>query len=203
MIKISHIEKSTELLGPYKRFVIWVHGCCFNCEGCLAVNNRSGKYTEITASALADMIIAENIEGITISGGEPFLQSEELCEAVRLVRVRKDIGVIIYSGFRLEELKEKPSAFGLLSETDLLIDGRYIKELDNGRPFIGSSNQKLIYLSDRYKKIGSEYYTLNGLRKAEIKLSPEQAVLIGVPSENVLNVWNEIKKKTGGNIYDF
>lgn len=75
IIKVSHIEESTNLLGPYNRFVIWVHGCCFDCEGCLAENTKNGVYEEVEIDLLAKRVAKSPCEGITISGGEPFLQA--------------------------------------------------------------------------------------------------------------------------------
>ena len=201
-ILISHTEKNTDLLGPYRRFVIWVHGCCFDCEGCLAESTKNGAYTETDIKELAQEILSSETEGITISGGEPFLQAKALFELVSLLKSIKDIGVIIYSGFTLEELQENEENRDLLTVTDILIDGRYIKELDDGKAYIGSSNQHLYYLSDRYKDIGQEYYSADK-RRAEIKFTLDKAVLIGVPSKNVLNVWQKVKEKSGGDICDF
>ena len=56
-ILISHTEKNTDLLGPYRRFVIWVHGCCFDCEGCLAESTKNGAYTETDIKELAQEIL--------------------------------------------------------------------------------------------------------------------------------------------------
>ena len=201
-ILLSHTEKNTDLLGPYRRFVIWVHGCCFDCEGCLAESTKNGAYTETDIKELAKEILSSETEGITISGGEPFLQAKALFELVSLLKSIKDIGVIIYSGFTLEELQENEENRDLLTVTDILIDGRYIKELDDGKAYIGSSNQHLYYLSDRYKDIGQEYYSADK-RRAEIKFTLDKAVLIGVPSKNVLNVWQKVKEKSGGDICDF
>lgn len=202
ILMISHTEKNTELLGPYRRFVIWVHGCCFDCEGCLAENTKNGAYTEKNIYELAEEILCSGTEGITISGGEPFLQAESLFRLIEYIKTVKNIGVIIYSGFTLEELSEDESCKKLLSVTDILIDGRYIKELDDGRAYIGSSNQRLYYLSDRYRSIGEEYYS-SYKRRAEIKINLNEIVLIGVPSKNVLDVWKKLKEKSGGNISDF
>ncbi len=202
ILKVSHVEESTTLLGPYNRFVIWVHGCCFNCEGCLAENTKNGSYEELGIDMLSQQIANSSCEGITISGGEPFLQVPALLKLIRSVREIRDIGVIVYSGFELAELKRNDETAALLPEIDILIDGRYIKELDDNRAYIGSSNQRLYYLSSRYINIGKEYYE-TGKRRAEIKLTGIQAVLIGVPSHNVLKIWQDIKEKNGGINNDF
>ena len=202
ILKVSHYEENTTLLGPYNRFVIWVHGCCFNCEGCLAVNSKNGVCKEIDINELANKIVESGCEGITISGGEPFLQVYELIKLIRLVKEKRDVGIIIYSGFTIEEIRRDENKEVLLSLIDILIDGRYIKELDDGKAYIGSSNQSLIYLSQRYKTIGEKYYSETN-RKAEIKFYQNQVVLIGVPSNNVLEVWKKLKEKNGGMRNDF
>ena len=65
------------VLGPYKRSVIWVSGCCFDCEGCIAQNFRHKEGTVTTVEEMGDWLIgATGEEGITVSGGEPLLQTE-------------------------------------------------------------------------------------------------------------------------------
>ena len=194
-MKISHTESNSNLLGPFNRFIIWVYGCCFDCEGCLAINTRHGAYYEVDVKDLANEIINSSCEGITISGGEPFLQAEELARLIELIRAKRDIGVIVYSGFTLHEIECNKSKLPLLKQLDILIDGRYEKELDDGRAYVGSSNQVIHYLTDRYREAGAKYYSASK-RRAEIKFTPTQAVLIGVPSKNVLNLWQNLKAKS-------
>ena len=190
---ISHIEESTTLLGPFKRFVIWVHGCCFDCKGCLAHNTKHGTYKQMTVEELGEIILQQkNIEGLTISGGEPFLQANALRKLIDYLRARKDLGVIIYSGFKRNQLEQKPEYQALLMVTDILIDGPYIEELDIGQPYIGSSNQKIHQLSERYINDAS-YYSQKG-RRAEIKIFSDQVVLVGVPSKEALKTWNDLKE---------
>ena len=196
-LKISHVESNSNLLGPYNRFIIWVHGCCFDCEGCVAVNTRFGAYKEILIEDLADEIIKSSCEGVTISGGEPFLQAQELLILLQKIKKVRDVGVIVYSGFTLSEIKNDSSKSPLLNEIDILIDGRYEKNLDDGRAYVGSSNQVINYLTERYKNAGAKYYS-ESKRKAEIKFTSSQAILIGVPSREVLNLWKSLKNKISG-----
>ena len=202
VLRVSYIEESTDLLGPYNRFVIWTHGCCFDCGGCLAINTKAGSYQEANILELADKIVQSSCEGITISGGEPFLQAAALLKMIRTVKARRDIGVIVYSGFTIDEIKFDKEKNNLLNEIDVLIDGKYIKELDDGRAYVGSSNQVIHYLTSRYKIVGEDYYSQKK-RRAEIKLTRSQAMLIGVPSKTVLKVWQDLKDKSGGMKNDF
>lgn len=137
----------TEDLGPGKRFALWVQGCKRNCKGCIAPSLRDMDGGEVMKiSDLAKRIISSGAD-LTISGGEPYLQSEALCVLIDTVRTsRPQTGVICYTGNTYEDISSDP----LTSRVDLLIDGEYIEELDDGRPMRGSSNQRLIFLTDRY-----------------------------------------------------
>jgi anaerobic ribonucleoside-triphosphate reductase activating protein len=202
LLKISHMEESSTLLGPYERFIIWVHGCCFDCEGCVAENTKNGAYEEVKTDGLARWIASSPCEGITVSGGEPFLQAKALADLIGKIKKHRDIGVIVYSGFTLEEIKQDKEKIPFLSCIDVLIDGRYVKALDDNRAYVGSSNQVIHYLSQRYADIGKTYYAAEK-RRAEIKLTGTQAILIGVPSHSVLKTWQDIKEKSGGMRNDF
>lgn len=202
MINYSHFVTNTEFLGPYKRSVLWVQGCCFSCEGCIAPEmQKNGGHFADTAT-LADILLSDaSTEGVTISGGEPFLQADALAEMIDTMKSQRNIGVVIYSGFTLDELKEKSvsdsGVKNLLLRTDILIDGRYIKSLDDGIAYRGSSNQNIICLSDRYKDISQSYYG-DFARKTELKIDKDRLVLVGVPSQDTLAAVKNIISKARG-----
>lgn len=197
-LRISHYVDETKVLGPYVRSVLWVHGCCFDCEGCLAKKMNNGDYKTAPADKLAEHFLSvKNTEGITISGGEAFLQAEALVEMVKLIRAKRpDYGVIIYTGFTIEELRDRKDASvdALIEQADIIIDGRYIKELDDGIPYRGSSNQRILMISDRYREAAKEYYT-PGTRNIEIKVTEKNIYMVGVPSEHGLKIWEDLERK--------
>lgn len=196
-LRISHFVNKTTLLGPHERFVLWVQGCCFSCRDCLAAElHDSHSGIEVSVRALADLIAnLTDIEGITISGGEPFLQAHLLAQLIALIRQKRDLGVIIYTGFSFESLESGESgvsgATELIECADLIIDGQYINELDNDEFAVGSSNQKKIFLTSRYKEAAKKYYGVHG-RKTEVILYPDRSVLVGVPSRQTLKIWNTL-----------
>lgn len=198
-LRISHYVDETKVLGPFVRSALWVHGCCFNCEGCLAKEMNSREYKAADAEKLAEHFLSvKDTDGITISGGEPFLQAEALSLMIRRIRdTRPDYGVIIYTGFTLEELKGKNDASTdeLLGMADIIIDGKYVKELDDGVPYRGSSNQRILLLTDRYKDISKEYYNTSGKRNIEIQVTGKNIYMVGVPSENGLKIWEDLERK--------
>ena len=170
----------TEVLGPGNRFAIWVQGCKRHCKGCIAKDSwdfNGGKFVEID-DLVQQILQQDDIEGITISGGEPFLQQEALCELIAKVREHKDIGVIIYTGMRYSEIETTT----LAHLADIIIDGEYVVELNDNKSLRGSSNQNVICLTDRYKDVISQYYGVQG-RKIELLLSEGTAQMIGIPSK--------------------
>ena len=190
------------VLGPGTRAVLWVHGCCFDCPGCIGHRYKEGEWLEATPSELADWYLGLACDGLTVSGGEPMLQAEALAEFVRLVREQRDCGVIVYSGFTHEQLEERAvddeGVRSFLSAIDLLIDGRYVDELNDGRPYVGSSNQRIIALTDRYRDDVDAYYGQATARKMEIRLSETGTIMMGVPSREQAAIWQQVKRLGDG-----
>lgn len=201
-MKISHYIERTSVLGPYSRSALWVHGCCFSCKGCLAKEMNAGPYKEFSPAVLSEAFLeVTDTEGITISGGEPFLQSGELATMLDHIKAKQDYGVIVYTGFLKDDL-EKNDDFGVqrfLQHIDILIDGHYMQELDDGKPYRGSSNQKIHLMTDRYKYVYEDYYNGTDKRNIEIDVEKDNVYMVGVPSKNGIDVWRQFKKKADGN----
>ena len=201
MIRYAERIHDCTVLGPGgERAVVWVHGCCFDCKGCIADNYKSGPYHEVTPKEMADWycLRGRKTEGITISGGEPFLQAGELAEMIRLIRKKRDLGVIVYTGFLYEELeeraKEDEEIMQFLREIDLLIDGPYKEELDLNQMAVGSGNQRILQLTDHYKYDVEDYYKYRG-RRVEIRIFDGKSMLVGVPAHDQKLLWKKINKK--------
>jgi len=200
-IRIAWYDKCTECLGPGKRFALWLQGCDRKCPGCISPETwpQDGGITE-KCDDIADIIVSSGMKDITVSGGEPFMQADKL---VRIFsRIRKmipEIGIIIYTGYLYNELKESGDAdvLKLLDEyTDILIDGPYISELDDDLGLRGSSNQKVTVLTDRYRSQMSCYEEPSA-RKSTMKLTEKQLQMTGIPSAAVKNIL-----KISGYVYD-
>jgi anaerobic ribonucleoside-triphosphate reductase activating protein len=135
---------------------------------------------------LSDWILRqEGVEGITISGGEPTLQSEELVHIIDRVRVRRDLGIVCYTGRTIESLRRSGNDWivELLGRVDLLIDGPYVRSKHASLLWRASTNQRLIVVSDRYRAI------IDGLCQEtdksagiEFTASDKDLLYAGVPS---------------------
>lgn len=174
----------TEALGPYKRYALWVQGCNKRCPGCISPDAQplDGGCSVDTNDLASEILSLSDLEGITISGGEPFLQQEALCELIDLVRAKKDFGVIIYTGMKYSEINNSP----LAQRCDLIIDGEYIEELNDDKSMRGSSNQNAVCITDRYQRYVDQYYGVPG-RKVEFVLNNHQISLVGIPVKRMLS----------------
>jgi len=147
-MRLSGITQESLVDGPGLRYVIFTQGCPHQCPHCQNPETweiNAGK--EFTVKQIVRMIKQQKkkIRGVTFSGGEPFLQAVELAETAIAVH-KLGLDVVTYTGFTYEELiKDREDAITLLSETDILIDGKYIHSLrDINLQFRGSSNQRII-----------------------------------------------------------
>jgi anaerobic ribonucleoside-triphosphate reductase activating protein len=196
-LNVAQICPETYALGPGKRFVVWVQGCPFDCAGCIAPDWIPIREAQIVpVRELVERILAtEDLEGITISGGEPMLQADCLARLLSEVRtVRPDLSAIAFSGFKLEQLKRKaitdPGIARLLGQLDVLIDGLYRQEHDDGRGLRGSLNQRTHFLTDRYKHLTEEFE--NGNRDLEIHLLSDGLLLVGLPTQGAMRTMHSI-----------
>src|SRR5437764_278869 len=147
--KIAHWTACTEAEGPGKRFALWFQGCPLRCPGCC--NPEMLPFEggiEVAIAELAERVFAaqqeHGIEGITLLGGEPLAHAAAGAPLAEMVRVR-GLSVMVFSGYTIEEARAltDPAVGELLACTDILVDGRYERDLpDTSRRWIGSTNQR-------------------------------------------------------------
>ncbi len=181
-VRAGFFNKGTDCLGPGTRFVLWVQGCGRRCPGCIAPDMQPTDGGEIIGiAALADEIIAlPDISGITLSGGEPFMQADRLALLVQTVlRARPALNVIVFTGWTHAALKasDEPGVRALLSVTDLLIDGEYVKALDDDRGLRGSSNQQMHFLTERIRP-----QDISDVRRNQWLVQENRLRMIGIPT---------------------
>jgi len=150
-INLAGFLARSSVNGPGIRSVVWVQGCPIHCEGCFNPQFLPfSKAEQVTPSSLADRICAqEPIDGVTFSGGEPFAQADALGELGELLR-EQGHSIVTFTGFSPDRVlaSTRPAWQRLLAVTDLLIAGPYIASLHCDTPWIGSSNQRIIPLTD-------------------------------------------------------
>ena len=205
LLNIAQICPETYTLGPGKRFALWVQGCPFSCGGCLAPDWIPFKNANVAdVETVGNQILGiHDLEGITISGGEPMMQAQALADLVDCVRkLQPHLSVLVFSGFKLADLRKKADSdqgiAALLERIDVLIDGLYIEDLNDGRGLRGSSNQQVHFLTERYVYLAEQL--TNGARKTEMHLMPAEILLVGIPTAVSLQSFHLIIEKLESNV---
>ena len=179
--------------GPGARAVIWVQGCSRKCPGCSNPLTYSHKpRILVDPEQLADSILAiPGIEGITVSGGEPFEQpvvAGHLCRAVR----KAGLSIMLFSGWKYEDICQHhdQGVQTLLKQIDILVDGPFIRHLaDKHLLWRGSRNQQIRFLTNRYSP---DVLQKNNQLQVEGQLAPGVPLQItGFPQESDMAVLTE------------
>jgi anaerobic ribonucleoside-triphosphate reductase activating protein len=139
--------------GPGARCCLWLQGCTLGCPGCFNPETHSFKNdSNYIVSEVFDWIKdAQNIEGLTVSGGEPLQQQDALIELLELVRKKTHLSTIVFTGFSYEEVQSMPCFQQLARLIDVLIAGRYVEGSRIKSGFTGSANKTIHYFSSRYE----------------------------------------------------
>lgn len=149
-VRIAGMVQDSIVDGPGLRFVVFTQGCDSCCDGC---HNPETWDKKGGSEASADEIIAEMLQnpltdGLTLTGGEPFLQAGE-CALLANAARENGLNVWLFTGYTFEELvimaqSDKPIE-SLLKLADVLVDGRFIKEERTLQlKWRGSKNQRVI-----------------------------------------------------------
>jgi anaerobic ribonucleoside-triphosphate reductase activating protein len=149
-MRLSGITPESLVDGPGLRYVIFTQGCphkCPHCHNPQSWGTDGGK--EFSVRQIMRLIKQQKKtkQGVTFSGGEPFLQAPELAELALAIRQKMGLDVVTYTGYTYEELIEdnNDGVKALLAASDILIDGKYIHKLRSIKlKFRGSSNQRVI-----------------------------------------------------------
>ena len=146
----SYLQPDSIVDGEGVRTVIWAQGCSHNCKGCHNPETHSfegGALVDIKeVFEIIDTLEGQN--GITFSGGDPFMQPKE-CSEIAKYAINKGYNIWCYTGFTFEQLlklsKNKPEIMEFLETIDVLVDGKFdINKKSLDAIFAGSSNQRII-----------------------------------------------------------
>lgn len=180
-VQIARVYFPVRSLGPGNRMGIWFTGCNKRCKECISPEMQDKNYGKsIDVNDLIKIIDKKKdlIDGFTISGGEPFDQFESLDYLLQqLCHISDD--VIIFTGYTMDELINK---FGselerALKHVSLLVDGPYVKELNEKQGLRGSSNQSFIILDGKYR----EHDLIHYQRKMQGFYYADKYIEVGIP----------------------
>ncbi|MDR3200695.1 MAG: radical SAM protein [Spirochaetales bacterium] len=175
--------------GPGERFTVWTQGCSRGCEGCFnplthgkSVLGATLFPIELSVEEIIARIPRGKVSGISVSGGEPFEQPEELFKLLAAAR-KLNLHTLVYSGFTYEELRK--TARDILCEIDMLIDGPFIRGIRGTSPWAGSGNQRILCLKDGEIIPGENYFQRHS--EAEIFIDAEGSIT----ETGLFSFWSE------------
>lgn len=161
---VARILSPVHSLGPGERVCIWTQGCSKRCKGCISPELQpfGGKETDenILASIIIQVAQRNGCKGMTLSGGDPFEQPQSLLKLLKLLRNDFD-DILVYTGFELPYIQSGlmgDEAKMCLDFLDVLIDGKYIEELNyKDCALRGSRNQNIYFFNKGLASIYVEY----------------------------------------------
>lgn len=159
LLRIGAFSARALANGPGARATTWVQGCTRGCDGCFnpQFSDPDGGAVVSVAELAKEICATDGIEGVTFSGGEPFLQAPALAKLACAIRRERDFGVLCFTGFTLDELQASglTGAQDLLAQIDILVDGAFVLAQAGSHLWRGSDNQRILFLTDRYEYLRS------------------------------------------------
>jgi anaerobic ribonucleoside-triphosphate reductase activating protein len=162
--------------GPGTRFVLWTQGCARRCAGCFNPATHShAPHQLISVDALFHQIIAEvpAIDGISLSGGEPLEQADAIYRLLTRVRNETALSTLLFTGYTLGEIQANPTFAPVLTHLDVLIAGPYDASQPLTSRLLGSANQQIHRLTDRYT-----HDQIAQVPSSEVHITPDGQVII-------------------------
>ena len=188
VVRLAAVEPRSFVAGPGERAVVWVAGCRRRCPGCMKpdlFDFSAGR--DATVAEVADAVLAAHanrpLDGLTLSGGEPFEQPVALAELAEAVRAAAGLNVLIYSGYRLDALRAEARFAPLLAAADVVIDGEYRQDRPGPMRWRGSDNQTVCGVS----AVGDALAGVDAapVREVQVSLTSGGLRLSGFPSRAV------------------
>lgn len=204
-IRISHYTESTTVLGPGNRFVVWMQGCQKRCKNCI---NPAGQPVDggtlMDLDSLLDLIVnTKGIQGVTISGGEPFLQFPILFEMLVKIKSVTNLDIMLFSGYTYDEIREmlpEEVCDQFFAYVDIFVDGEYVDELNQNQLYRGSENQKVYLFTSKYQSFAQEITNTVG-REFEFDIKADSEIfMVGIPPKDFYDEFMDLIAAEGKNI---
>ncbi len=139
--------------GPGLRYVIWVQGCGLGCKGCFNPETHlTGIERVIVSNSVEAVLATPEIDGVTLTGGEPLEQPDAVASFAKSLRKSSDLSIVVLTGYTRQEIMGNPKMLRAATACDVLVCGRYNQEQRVARGLRGSRNKQYWFLTDRYSE---------------------------------------------------
>ena len=204
-IRLNKAHFPVTTLGYGRRLGLWVQGCSIGCKGCVSQDtwDASGGWAVDVADILAwcDSSRKHEIDGITISGGEPFEQAQALKKLLDALdawrqQLERPFDILCYSGLPLSKIRQGHA--DILASLDVLIPEPYVAKRTAPGPWRGSSNQPLVPLTQLGRaRYGDEAQYVEDAPRIQVSLEHGAAWFIGIPKPGDLDKLEEYARARG------
>ena len=196
LLRLNRTHYPVTVLGPGIRAGIWVQGCTIGCSGCVARDTWDADGgAAVDVEAVLDWLreLDGPVEGVTVSGGEPFQQPEALAELLDGIAAWRDglaeeVDVLVYSGYPWSRLSRTTRFAAALQRCDAVIAGPYVARRNNGIALRGSDNQRVVALTPlgerRYRQPESgsgDDAGSGGEQRMQVSVDGDRIYCIGIP----------------------
>jgi anaerobic ribonucleoside-triphosphate reductase activating protein len=206
-ISINKAHFPVTVLGPGRRIGIWVQGCSIGCKGCISQDTWArDNLRDMTVAQLiiwCRQVSADQFDGVTISGGEPFDQPQALGALLDgLIHWRAtsqlDFDILCYSGYPLATLQKKHK--NIIAKLDALIPEPYIDSKPLSHVWRGSSNQPLMGISERGQARYAEFLDAkvdDAEKRIQTSVDGNRVWYIGIPARGDMAALEDLCKERG------
>ena len=191
-LELNKAHWPVTVLGPGRRIGLWVQGCSIHCRGCISKDTwprDPGKAIAIDdLLAWCKRVTDDALDGVTISGGEPFEQPaglRALLDGLATWRRGRalEFDILCYSGMPFSKLERKHA--DLLARLDAIIPEPFVESAPLERIWRGSANQPLVPLTERGRRVYAEHVDALAERdgkRVQAAIEGGRVWMIGIPA---------------------
>lgn len=205
-LAVNRMHYPVKVLGHGVRAGVWVQGCDLACAGCMARDTWERRPdAEVDVGAVLAWIrrLPGPLDGVTVSGGEPFQQPTALAELLSGLRefgatAGSAPDLLVFSGYAWPRLRDGVPYRRALALCDAVVAGPYVERRNNGTPLRGSDNQQIVTLTE----LGRERYGGQALaghpgRRVQVMTDGTALRVIGIPDREALARWRTAAEAGG------
>jgi anaerobic ribonucleoside-triphosphate reductase activating protein len=191
-LRVNRMHHPVTALGHGVRVGIWVQGCTIGCAGCASRDTWDpAAGDEVDPASVVRWLdtLPGPIDGVTVSGGEPFQQPAGLAGLLAELaawRADREVDLLVFSGYAWPRLVGRPECAEALASCDAVVAGPYVERRNTGVALRGSNNQQIVALTD----LGRARYGDPGalpVPPLQVSLDGDAVRLIGIPRRGDLD----------------